>query len=331
MRTKLVRLFWALIAGLSLLWIALPALASEKKALEGKVAVVNGVVINQEDFDREMGGVQQRLLASGRSLSDSQLLELRKNVLENLINLELLYQGAKKSGVKVGDAVIKDHLKTLKKRFGSKKEFKKALENMNLSEAALRVQTKKTLTVKQFVDKQVVQDIAVSDKELRAYYDSHPESFRQPEQVKASHILIKAGPQAKESEKALARKKLKEAQQRLGKGEDFAVLAKEVSEGPSSARGGDLGYFGRGQMVKPFEETAFALKPGEVSDIVETNFGYHLIKCTDKKPKTTIAYEDVKDKLHQYLKQQEMREKVGLYVEELKRKAKVERFLTEKP
>ncbi len=331
MRTGLGRSFGPLIACLCLLWIALPVLASEKKVLEDRAAVVNGVVITQEDFKREMSGVLQRLLARGRSISDSQFQELRKNVLENLINLELFYQEAKKSGVKVDDAAVEDHLSSLKKRFQSEEKFKKALEEMNLSEAELRAQTGKTLVVKKFIDEQVVQDIPVSDKELKTYYDSHPESFKRPEQVKASHILIKVEPEAKEAEKDAARKKIKEVQQRLKSGEDFATLAKELSEGPSKARGGDLGYIRRGQMVGPFEKAAFALKPGEVSEVVETKFGYHLIKCFEKRPETVIAYDDVKERLRQFLRDQKARDKVGAYVEELKKKAKVERFLTEKP
>ena len=329
MGIKFGRLFWALFGGLSLLWIAMPTLASEKKVAEGKVAVVNGSVITQKDFDRELTSVQQRLLASGRSLSDTQFSELRKNLLENLINMELLYQEAQKSGVTVEDAVVAEHIEKLKTQFGSEKEFKKALKKMNASEAALRAQSKKGLTVKKFVDKKIIQDVVASDKEVRAYYDSHPKSFRQPEQVKASHILIKAEPEAKEEQKALARKKLKGIQKRLEKGEDFAALAKEYSEGPSGAKGGDLGYFGRGQMVKPFEQVVFVLKPGEVSDIVETNFGYHLIKCVDKKSETTVAYEDIKEKLQQFLKQKKGREKMGSYIAKLKKKAKVERFLPE--
>ena len=329
MKIKFGKPVWALFGGLSLLWIAMPTLASEKKVAEGKVAVVNGSVITQKDFDRELTSVQQRLLASGRSLGDAQFSELRKNLLENLINMELLYQEAQKSGVTVEDAVVAEHIEKLKTQFGSQKEFKKALEKMNASEPALRAQTKKGLTVKEFVDKKIIQDVVVPDKELRAYYDSHPNSFRQPEQVKASHILIKAEPEAKEEQKALARKKLEEVQKRLEKGEDFAALAKEYSEGPSGAKGGDLGYFGRGQMVKPFEQVVFVLKPGEVSDIVETNFGYHLIKCVDKKSETTVAYEDIKEKLQQFLKQKKGREKMGSYIAKLKKKAKVERFLPE--
>ena len=108
------------------------------------------------------------------------------------------------------------------------------------------------------------------------------------------------------------------------------ALAREYSEGPSSVKGGDLGYFGRGQMVKPFEDVAFALEIGELSDVVETRFGYHLIKVTGKKPETVIAYADIKERLQQYLKDEKVQQEVNAYVEDLKTKAKVEKFLTEK-
>jgi len=145
----------------------------------------------------------------------------------------------------------------------------------------------------------------------------------------ASHILIKVDSKADASKKAEARKKIEKIQKKVKKGEDFAALAKEFSEGPSGAKGGDLGYFKRGQMVKPFEDVAFALKPVEVSDIVETRFGYHLIKVIDKKPEKVIAFAEVKDKLQQYIKRQKIQGQVNQYIEELKGKAKIDRFLTE--
>ena len=106
-------------------------------------------------------------------------------------------------------------------------------------------------------------------------------------------------------------------------------MAKEFSQGPSGPGGGDLGYFGHGQMVKPFEEAAFALESGAVSDIVETKFGYHLIKVVDKRGGDKAAYEDIKDRLAQYLKQQKLQEEVELYVKKLKEEAEVERFVTQ--
>jgi len=327
MHTKLRRYFWLSAITIVLACFSLQASASEKKASDGKVAVVNGTVITQEDLDRELGVVQQRLLSDGKVLNESQLLETKKRVLEGLINVELLYQEAQMQGPKVSDEAINEQLGTVKSRFPSEDEFKSSLTKMNLTEADLITQIKRALTVQQFIDKKFVQKVTVSDKETRAYYDANQAAFKQPEQVKASHILIKVGPQADEPQKAAARKKIEEIQQKVQKGEDFAALAKEFSEGPSSAKDGDLGYFRKGQMMKPFEDAAFALKPGEVSDIVETSFGYHLIKLADKKPESTIAYEDIKDRIQAYLKQKKVSEQVELYVADLRGKAKVEQFL----
>jgi len=144
--------------------------------------------------------------------------------------------------------------------------------------------------------------------------------------VKASHILIKVEPKATESEKEDALKKIRDVQKKQIKGDDFAKLAKEYSQGPSNAKGGDLGYFKRGQMVPAFEEVAFKLKPGEVSDIVKTRFGYHLIKVVDKKPESTVPYEEIKDRLGQYLKQEKVQKEIKQLVEKLRKDAKVEMF-----
>ena len=181
------------------------------------------------------------------------------------------------------------------------------------------------------MDREIVQKITVTDKEIRTYYDSNLDRFKQSEQVKASHILIPVDPKADDAEKAKARKQIETIQKKVKKGEDFEALAKEHSGCPSNTKGGDLGYFGQGQMVKPFEEAAFALEPGQVSDIVETRFGYHLIKVTDKKPAMTVPFEEVKEGISGHLKQQQVRAKVLAYVEDLRGKAKVETFLVEKP
>jgi peptidyl-prolyl cis-trans isomerase C len=307
--------------------IGRPALAIEKHGPEDKVAVVNGSTITQENFNREMNAFRQRLLSEGRSLSDSQLLEMKKDILESLINTELLYQDAQRQGIKIDEADIDKELMTVKERFPNEVEFKNALSKMNLSEADLRSEIKRGLAVQHFVDKKFAQGIAISDKETKAYYDGHRDSFKEPERMRASHILIKFDSRGEKSQKAASRKKIEKVQQKLKKGEDFAALAKEFSEGPSAAKGGDLGYFTRGQMVKPFDDAAFALKPGEVSDIVETRFGYHLIKAVEKKPEGIIAYAEVKDRLQEHLKQKKVRDEVSSYIKELRGKAKIERFM----
>ena len=247
MQAKRGRWFWALAAALALVSIALLALWLEKESSEGTVAVVNGSVITQEDFNREMSRVQQRLVSMGKPLIDSEIPEVKKEVLEDLINRELLYQGRQRKGIKVDEAAINDRVMALKKRFPSEAEFKSALIEANLSEAALKPQIRRGLAIQQFIDTHIVQKAAVSDQEVKAFYENRPGLFRQPEQVRASHIRIKVDPKADELKRAAAQQKIEEIQQRLQKGEDFAALAQEFSQGPSSAKGGDLGYFSQGQ------------------------------------------------------------------------------------
>jgi len=198
---------------------------------------------------------------------------------------------------------------------------------LKISEVDVKTQIERGLVIQEFIDEEIGGKVMVPEKDVKTYYDTHPDSFKQPEQVRASHILIKVDPKADESKKAAARKKLEEIRRRLLKGEEFVALAREFSEGPTNVRGGDLGYFRRGQMVKPFEDTAFALKVGELSEVVETQFGFHLIKVTGKKPETTIAYVDIKERLQKYLKDEKVQQEVTVYIEELKTKSKVERFL----
>jgi peptidyl-prolyl cis-trans isomerase C len=329
MLRRLKGAFWAPIMGIALALAVSPSVAAEENLSQNKVAVVNGAAITQAQVEREIGGAQQRLSGRGQAPDTSQLLAMKKQAIERLIDRELLYQESQKKQIRIDPATVNKQLETLKKRFSSEAEFKTALGTMKLSEIVVKSEIMRGMAIQEFIDKEFVQKTTLSDKEVRAYYDSNPGLFEQPEQVQASHILLKVDPKGDASQKAEAHKTIEKVQQRLQKGEAFAALAKEFSQCPSSEKGGDLGYFGRGQMVKPFEEAAFALKPGQMSDIIETRFGYHLIKVVDNKPKGTIPYQDVKDKLGQYLKQDKVSKEVSLYVGGLKEKAKIERFPTQ--
>ena len=329
MHTERVIPFWRLLIVLTLITLASPAYVGESQSAEQKVAVVNGTVINQPEFDNEMNRVLERLQRTGRFPNDLERSQIKKQVLENLIARELLYQESQTKGIKVDQKEIEAQVTALKGRFPSEVEFKNALSTMNLTEADLRFQFERDLAIRKLLDDQIGGKITVSEKESKAYYDNNLESFKKPEQVRASHILIKVDPGAEEAKKAEARTKIESVQAKLKKGEDFGALAKEYSEGPSGPKGGDLGFFGRGQMVKPFEEAAFSMKPGQVSGMVETRFGYHLIMVAERTPESTLSYEEVKDRLEQYLKQQKVQEAIAAYVETLQGKAKIERFVKE--
>jgi peptidyl-prolyl cis-trans isomerase C len=303
------------------------AWAAEKKAPGDKVAVVNGVTINQGTYDRELNFFVRRAATGGKQIPDAQMAQMKNEVLESLIERELLFQESKKKGIQVKSEAVSNQLQKIKQRYPNPEEFKKLLSSMGLTESDVLSQIARGMAIQELIDKEVAEKIKVSDEETKSFYDRNPQLFQQPEQVKASHILIKVQSNAPDEQKAEARKKIETVQQKVQKGEDFATLAKTYSEGPSGPRGGDLGYFRRGQMVKPFEEAAFSLKPNETSDIVETQFGYHLIKVDDKKPATKMAYAEVKDRLSEHLKKQKTDSETNAYIETLRKDAKIEKFL----
>lgn len=328
MQIKQLKWFLRLLTAMSLIYFTSLIFAVEKKTSDGTVATVNGIVITQDDFDIEMEHVRSQFARRGRPLSEPQLANIKKRVLETLISRELLYQESQKKDIKIEDKEVNEQLDLVKKRFPNENEYKVALQKMNISEDELKLQIQEGLAIQQFVDNYLVQEVKVTETEVKDFYTNNPDMFKQPEQIKASHILIKVDTQADKSTKDQANKKIKEIQKKLETGEDFTSLAKRFSEGPSNVKGGDLGYFNRGQMVKPFEDAAFKLKPGEVSDIVETRFGYHLIKVVDKKPESVVSYENVKDKLAQYIEQEKKGEVIKAEIEKLRQKAVIEIFLT---
>jgi peptidyl-prolyl cis-trans isomerase C len=303
------------------------AFAADKQTPGDKVAAVNGVIIDRGEFDRELDYFVRRAAPSGKQIPDFQMAQMRNEVLKSLIDRELLFQESKKKGIQVKPEAVSGQLKNIQQRYPNKDEFEKLLNNMGLTESDLQAQIERGMAIQKLIDEEVADKIKISDEETKSYYDANPQLFQQPEQVKASHILIKVDASATDAQKTEARKKIKEAQQKVQKGEDFATLAKTYSEGPSGPRGGDLGYFKRGQMVKPFEEAAFSLKPNETSDIVETNFGYHLIKVVGKKPAKKMTYAEVKDRLNDHLKKQKLASEANAYIENLRKGAKIEKFL----
>ena len=301
------------------------AFSEEKEPMVEKLAVVNGTVITKVEFNRKLNQAKQHMLKQGQQIPDDRLAQIKMDIVENMIDEELLFQESRKKGITVETEAIATDLKKIKQKFANDADFKKALGESGLTEAELHSSLERGYVISKLIDKQIMAPIVIPDQEIRTFYDTHPKSLKKSEQVRASHILIKVDSQAEQSVKDEKRAKLKEVQKRLKVGEDFAVLAKEFSECPSNIKGGDLGYFERGRMVKPFEDVAFKLKTGEVSDIVETPFGYHLIKVVDKKPASVVGYEDVKDKIGQYLKKEKTGKELKGYIEELRKKAVIEK------
>lgn len=181
------------------------------------------------------------------------------------------------------------------------------------------------LLASQYLMKEVVGKINVTEDDINLYYRAHQEEFRTPEMVRARHILIKVDKNASEEDKKKAKEKAEDILKRIKAGEDFVKLASELSDDPGSkSKGGDLGFFPKGRMVPDFEKVAFSLKPNEVSDIVETPFGFHIIKVEEKKESVQEPLEKVKDKVKDKVFADFRKAKVDEFVEKAMKDAGVE-------
>lgn len=325
MRTQRNRTVLLITTVLLLLCMTCPLPAAQEGTTSNVVAVVNGTVIPRSDFDMEMSQVERKLMQNGQALDSERLAEIKEKVLDSLINRELLFQESHAKGIVVDAQEVSAKVQSLRDRFPSPEEFEAALARMNITLEDLRSQLGKDMTIQKLVDDHISATISVTEKEAEDFYKANPEAFKQPEQVRARHILIKVDENAPDEEKAAARKKIEEIRKKLTAGADFAALAKEESQCPSGNKGGDLGFFRRGQMVKPFEDAAFALEPGKTSDIVETEFGYHLIQPVERKPEGQVPFEDIKDRLIEHLKQEKLQTEVIAYLDRLKAAAKIEK------
>jgi peptidyl-prolyl cis-trans isomerase C len=183
-----------------------------------------------------------------------------------------------------------------------------------------------------YVQKEVLGKINLTEKDYEAYYNEHKKEFENPEMVRARHILVAVKPNATEEEKKTALKKAEEILDKAKKGEDFAKLASEYSDDPGSkAKGGDLGFFTQGSMVGKFEQVAFTLKPGEISPVVETEFGYHIIKVEERKAAEQQPYETVKEQVRAKATQAIQQARLNAFLEKAMKDAKVTFYGPEPP
>ena len=289
-------------------------------SLEIKGAELQKLIEPQLKSIRSMGAGAQQLMSYTKNL--------RKEGLDRLVFKAILLREATAQSFSVTDEEVDEFIKKNLPAEESAEDFAKA---QGITVEDLKEDVRSGLTINKLLDKQVESLAELTDEDLKAEYDKiekeQPKAFDKPESVQASHILVKVEKGANEEAKAAARKKIEELRQKIVDGADFAEVAKENSDCPSGSRGGDLGQFGRGQMVKPFEEAAFTQPVGELGPIVETDFGFHIIKVTNRSEAGRMTFEDVKEDLKKYLENNRKNEVVQKFVGDLRDKAKVETFL----
>ena len=316
------RFLFLSITMLACLALASTALAEADKATA--LAVVNDVAITQQDLTVEAAQLSAEMRFRNRPLTNGQLSQLRRQLIENLIDRELLYQRAVQRKIQIRKRWVDLALKELKDQLGDKSAYQSFLKQTGLTDKNLRARIQKGLIVRRWLRREVIRQIKVSEAEMQAFFKQHPEFFQHKERVRVRHILIAYNDQDT-AKRGSALLRMQSIQLMLHENTDFASLALEHSDDPSKVRGGDIGYLEREQLIGDFADAAFALEPGEVSDVVETRFGYHLIKAIDRIPPSPMAYRSARAKIERTLRRNKEKKATEAYLARLKRQMSIYR------
>lgn len=259
-----------------------PAIPTDEEIMakqdSSPLVTINGVDVPKWLYDNAL----RDSLAGAQKLDDEELDEeaIKSKVLHNLVDIEVLYQEAQKQGVAINEGGGALRSTIIAKKYKDEADFKRTLAQAGMTEAQFAAIWQQQASANQLIEEKVLSEVFMTDDDLHARYEQDKHKYTRRPKIQASHILIKVDADASEEERAAALAKAEGLHKEALSCADFAELAKEHSDCPSAAEGGDLGMFGEKKMVKPFSDVAFALKVGEISGVVETKFGYHIIMKT---------------------------------------------------
>jgi peptidyl-prolyl cis-trans isomerase C len=297
------------------------AAAPAEEPIPDVVARVNGKDIKADEYREEI----QKITSRGAKIPPERMARIKDNILKRIIEKELIDQEIAKQGITVSDEEIQAAFDEYKKRFRTDEQFENYLKHGKVTIEEIKERMRNKRALEKLIEK--TGDLTVTDAEAKEFYDKNERFYVEKEGVRASHILVKVDENAPPEKVEAAKKKIEEIQAELKKGADFDEVATKYSEGPSAPKGGDLGFFGRGQMVKPFEDVAFAMKVGEVSQPVRTRFGFHIIKVLEKRTERKKPFEEVKDQIVESLRNKKFFKERRTLIKRLNDEAKIEKFI----
>ena len=306
-----------------------PVLKPSEPSTDSVVAKGKGVEIKRSQLDAAVSDFKANATAQGRTIPPEQTARLESGMLDQLIQTQILLSKATDAEKSKAKAEATERIQEAKTNAPSEEAFNAQLKAMG----ATVDQVVKTMTEQATAEAVIVRELKVNvaDADIKKFYDdtNNTAKFEQPETVRASHILLmtqdpKTGQDLSKADKDAKRKTMEGLLKRARAGEDFAKLAKEFSEDPGSKEKGGEYTFPRGQMAPEFEAAAFALKTNEVSDIVTTQYGYHIIKLSEHTPAQKVAFDKVAPRIKNYLTQQELASLAPGYLEKVRKEAEVE-------
>lgn len=296
------------------------------EVIDRVIAVVNGKPVTLSEFNEREAPLSRQISESYSGADrEKRLSDLKKKVIDSLIEDLLLEQEAERSGMKVSERDIDDAIDDVKKQNSLNDEtLMAALKREGLTYEAYRVQVKKQIEKSRVIGQQVRSKVNVTEKDLADYYERNQKLFMKDQEVKVSHILFLVPEKASNSEIENIRKQASDVLEMARKGKDFSDLARKYSQDASGKEGGSLGFFKRGQILPALEQAAFSLKKGEISDLVRTTYGFHIIRVDDAKEATPEPFDSVKEKIRSTVTSEMMEQRYREWMEELKKTAIIE-------
>ena len=325
---------YAVIVSLSVLVIAglagAPAWSAEKaadpvQAGAGKTIVeVNGLPLTQGEVDQK---VNRTIESLKDQIPPDQLEEFKKNVqgkiVDDFINRTIISQEMDKQKITADEGEVQKALDEVASKVPQGMTLEAMLKQGGITMDEMKDNIRFSLRANKLFESQVKSDYVPTAEEISTYYNENKKKYDMPESVHARHILLKVDEKADDKIKAEAKKKIEGIRKQLVDGADFAKLAGEVSDCPSKAKGGDLGTFPRGRMVKPFEDAAFGQKVNEIGPVIQTQFGYNIVQVLEHSQAKQKSLEEVKSSIEETLKNRKSQESAQNYMEGLKQKAKI--------
>ncbi len=323
---------------IALLIAACAPLAAQAEIVDQIVAIVNNDAITYSEMRKVLNPIygQYQKAYQGEELMNK-MIKAKNEVLNQLIENKLLAQEAREREIEIPAKEIDEHIDRIKSRFSSAEEFERVMSAEGMSMDQLRKSVEEQYLIRGLVQRELAPRAVVGPSEIEAYYKGHGGQFQEPETVQASHVMVKFAEQ-KPVEKAVegqpapasgpsvdtALQKIKEARAELDKGAKFEDVAKKYSDAPDAEDGGDLGTFSRGKMIKEIEDAAFALQPGQISEVVKSPMGYHVLIVKSKTAARPIPLAEVQKAVEQEIFQQKTDAMRKDLVVELKKKAFVQ-------
>ena len=291
--------------------------------LDKIVARVNGDIILMSDLKGRSMQFLAEMKRRNQPVDEDNIHKIEKEILNEMIEERLMLQFANNNNIKISDEDIKIAIEDVKKQNNFTDEMlEKALKNDKVTINDYRERLKEQMIISKVINYEVKSNIHIEENEIKKYYEEHRDEFKTPEEVRVRHMVFMYSEEERDSSKEeVIRKKAADILNKIREGEDFAKLASIYSEDLSAKSGGDLGYFSRGKMIKDFEDAAFILKKGEVSDVIRTPYGFHIIKCDDKKEAGFRPAEEVSGEIEKSIFLEKMKSLKNIWMKKMKEKA----------